>query len=218
MASNDDRSTRDSGASAKPPGKKRAYDSPVRRKKMAATRELILTTAVNLVHESPSWDWKNLSASTVADAAGLGRRTVQRHFPTEKLLRDEVMIRTLTESGIELDKMSLDNFGQFIDQTFSYLASFQAAPITPPITDPSLASMDKLRRDAMVAAVTREIPNCPERDREAIAALLDLFWHQPSFERLAINWGVDTPRAIALLTWAADLVTEALQSGKRPPL
>jgi AcrR family transcriptional regulator len=201
----------------KPATKKaRGYDSPVRRQQLVETREHILTTGVKLVHKSPSWDWTNLSARAVAESAGLGLRTVQRHFPSERHLRDAVMQRLLEESGLAIENMNLRNFGKFIDQIFGYLSSFTAQPVTPPILDPTLASMDEIRRDSLVTAVAKDTPNLTGADQANIAALLDILWHQPTFERLIGPWNMEPKQAINLLSWAAELVADAVAAGKRP--
>lgn len=213
------RTSPSSGAPRPPkaaPKKVRSYDSPVRRQQLAETREHILTTAVRLVHKSPSWDWTNLSARAVAESAGLGLRTVQRHFPSERHLRDAVMQLLLEESGLAMENMNLKNFGKFIDQIFGYLSSFTARPVTPPIVDPTLASMDLIRRESLVSAVAKDTPALSDADRIHIAAVLDILWHQPTFERLTGPWDIAPRQAISVLSWVAELVADAVAAGKRP--
>lgn len=188
----------------------------MRRQQLAETREHILATGVRLVHKSPSWDWTNLSARAVAESAGLGLRTVQRHFSSERHLRDAVMQRLLEESGLAIEKMTLGNFGKFIDQIFGYLSSFTAQPVTPPIVDPTLAAMDEIRRNSLVAAVAKDTPSLASTDQVNIAALLDILWHQPTFERLIGPWNMEPKQAINLLSWTAELVADAVAAGKRP--
>jgi hypothetical protein len=126
------------------------------------------------------------------------------------------MQRLLEESDLAIENMNLKNFSKFIDQIFGYLSSFTARPVTPPIVDPTLASMDLIRRNALVSAVTKDKPTMAAADSAHIAALLDILWHQPTFERLTGPWDLEPRQAINLLSWVAELITEAVQAGKRP--
>ena len=74
----------------------------LRRAQMAETRERILAAGSALVHEFKSWDWRPLTFRAVAERAGVGERTVYRHFATERELRDAVMTRCEQEAGVEL--------------------------------------------------------------------------------------------------------------------
>ena len=60
---------------------------------MAETRDRILDAGSALVHEFESWDWRPLTFRAVAERAGVGERTVYRHFATEQALHAAVMER-----------------------------------------------------------------------------------------------------------------------------
>ena len=135
---------------------KRRYNSPLRQQQAAATRERIVAAGAKLVHSYPAWDWTNLTAPAVGERAGVSERTVQRHFATERQLRDAVLQRMLEESGIALQDLELDHFADVTERMFAYLSSFAIAP--EPVSDPSFASMDEYRRDALLNAVARATP------------------------------------------------------------
>lgn len=209
--------------SAAPPDKntnepvtKRRYNSPLRQQQSAATRERIVAAGARLVHSYPAWDWTNLTAPAVGERAGVSERTVQRHFATERQLRDAVLQRMLEESGIALHDMELDHFANVTERMFAYLSSFAIAP--EPVSDPSFASMDELRRDALLNAVVRATPGWADSDREAAAAVLDIFWNPPTYERLVAVWGFDSERAIHALSWLIRLTEEAIRDGRHPDL
>src|SRR3954452_22835604 len=85
----------------------RPYDAPKRRKQMERTRERIVAAGSALVHEFSSWDWDALTFRAVAERAGVGERTVYRHFPTERHLHDAVMARLEEEAGVTYEGLDL---------------------------------------------------------------------------------------------------------------
>ena len=88
---------------------RRRYDSPARRLKAAETRERIVDAGADLVHGFAGWDWQELTFRAVAERAGVGERTVYRHFPTERHLRDAVMTRLEQDAGITYEDVDLAN-------------------------------------------------------------------------------------------------------------
>ncbi len=97
---------------------------------------------------------------------------------------------------------------------FGYLSSFAVAPAT--VDDPTFASMDRQRRDALLGAVARATPGWPDRERETVAALLDIFWNLPPYERLITSWGFDTGRATRAIAWLIGLIEATIRNGPRP--
>lgn len=197
---------------------RRRYDSPVRRQQTAATQERIIAAGAELVHGLSAWDLKSITARAVGERAGVSERTVHRYFPTERKLRDAVLQQLVKESGIALDKLSLDEFGDVTARILNYLSSFAVAPITATVADPEFESMDQLRRTTLLGAVAQATPDWSDRDRENAAAVLDILWNLPPYERLVMAWGFDSERAIGAVTWVIDLIKEAIQQGRKPNL
>jgi AcrR family transcriptional regulator len=195
---------------------RRQYKSQSRQRQFAETRERIVIASIEIVHQCPTWDWTNLKSSVVAQGAGVSQRTVERHFTTDRQLREVVLQRLVDESGITLGKLTLNKFDNTVMQLFGYLSSFRAQPVTPLIDDPVFIEMDKVRRDALIDMVARETPDWSVRDRETAAAVLDLLWALPSYERFSVAWGFESEHAINALTWVVGLVKEGIQQGKLP--
>jgi len=193
---------------------RRRYHSPVRQQQSAETREGIIAAGAELVHGFPAWDWTNLTARAVGERAGVSERTVQRYFPTERALRDAVLQRLVEESGIDLATMELADFARVAAQLFRYLSSFAVVPAPP--EDPSFASVDRMRRDALAQTVERATPGWSDRHREAAAAMLDMLWNPPAYERLTQVWGLDAERATSAITWLIGLIEEAVRRGDLP--
>jgi len=206
--------TPDQEQPAKPATKRRQYRSPLRQQQSAETRERIVTAGAELVHGYPAWDWTNLTARAVGERAGVSERTVHRHFTTERKLRDAVLQRLVEESGVRLETLDLTRFADETARMFAYLASFATAPVK---LDPSFASVDRQRREALLQAVERATPHWTQHERETAAAVLDILWNLPPYERLITAWGFDADRAIEAIRWLIGLIEVAIRQGRRPP-
>ena len=129
---------------------RRRYDSSARRAQAARTRERIVAAAVELVHDFASWNWDELTFRAVAARAGVGERTVYRHFPTERHLHDAVMARLEQDAGITYEDVTLANLPDVTARVFASLQRFSVGESvnTPP--DPTFAEVDRRRRDALL--------------------------------------------------------------------
>lgn len=194
--------------------KQRPYHSLLRQQQAADTRERIIAAAAKLAHSSPTWDWKGLTFRAVGEGAGVTERTVHRHFSTERGLRDAVIQRLVMESGVQLDRIELSNFAAVTASVFAYLSSFEIAPES--VKDPSMASIDQHRCKSLLDAVVRETPTWSEPEQKMAAAMFDMLWNVPSYERLVTAWRLDSKHATQAVTWVIGLVEEAIQQGRRP--
>jgi AcrR family transcriptional regulator len=196
---------------------RRRYNSPLRQQQSAATRERIIAAGAELVRCLPDWDWTNLTARAIGARANVSERTVHRYFPTERKLRDAVLQRLVEESGIDLGNLTLESFADTTAGLLSFLSSFAASASTSPnVGDPTLISIDQLRCQALLQAVCKAVPDDNAQDLEAVAALLDLLWSPPPYERLISAWRFDKQRAIGAITWLIKLIEEAVRDGRGP--
>jgi AcrR family transcriptional regulator len=198
---------------SEPPRARRRYDSPVRRARAAETRERIVAAGAELLHGFPIWNWRALTVRAVAERAGVNERTVYRHFPTERDLRDAVLDRMRAEAGVDLERLDVDRVQEVATRIFEYVSNFPLEPRTP--RDPTVGAANARQRDALLAAVTQAADDWPAEDRVVAAALLDVLWSPVSFERLVGDWGIDPKDAIAGISWAIGLLQRAL--GEGPP-
>ena len=193
---------------------RRPYDSPVRRRQTAETRERILGAASALVHGFATWDWRALTFRAVAERAGVSERTVYRHFATERELRDAVMRRLEEEAGVSYEGIDLDDLAEVTALVFSSLSSFAVSPSV--LDDPTFMAEDRLRQNALRVAVAAAATDWTDVEREAAAALLDVLWNVTSFERLLVQWGLSADDATNTIRWALDLVVAAIRAGNSP--
>lgn len=194
---------------------RRAYNSPVRRQQAAETRARILAAGSALVHGFERWDWRELTVRAVAREAGVSERTVFRHFADEAELRSAVMQRLHEEAGVATDDISLDRFADLAGQVFAYLASFAARP--RPHRDPTFGAADRAVREGLVAAVAPATEGWASGDQVAAAAVLDVLWSLPTYERLTSAWGLEPEEAARAVRWVIGLIGEAVAEDRRPP-
>ncbi|WP_229712912.1 TetR/AcrR family transcriptional regulator [Streptomyces fuscichromogenes] len=163
------------------------------------------------------WDWQGLTFRAVAEEAGVGVRTVYRHFPTERDLRNVIMRRLEEEAGITYDGLGLDDLAEITARSFASLSSFAVPRWSAPDPDePSLAAQDQRRRDALVQAIAPHTVGWSEVQRQMAAAILDVLWNVPSYERLMTKWDFDGAQAAKAITWAMDVLAEAVRDGRGP--
>lgn len=196
---------------------RRPYDSPVRRQKAAETRERILTAGSELVHGFPSWDWQGLTFRAVAERAGVGERTVYRHFPTERHLHDAVMQRLEEEAGITYEDVELANLAEVTGRVFGTLHSFAVRESVDAPDDPTFVAVDERRRTALSRAVTAAAPHWSDAQRATVAALLDVLWNVPSYERLVGVWKLDGDDATRAIGWVIGKLVQAIDDDEPPP-
>ena len=196
---------------------RRRYDNSARAEKAAQTRERIIAAGSELVHAFDSWHWRDLTFRSVAERAGVGERTVYRHFPTERHLHDAVMQRLESEAGIAYEDVDLDNLGEVTGRVFASLQRFAVRQSVDAPLDPTFVGVDARRRDALLRAVTGAAPEWSEAEKRVTAGLLDVLWNLPSYERLVGVWGVDGTTATDAVNWLMAKVIEAVADGAPPP-
>jgi AcrR family transcriptional regulator len=196
----------------------RRYDSPVRRQRAAETRDRIVAAGSELVHELPSWDWREVTFRAVAERAGVGERTVYRHFPSERHLRDAVMQRLEEEAGVTYDDVTLGTLPDVAARVFASLHSFAVQQSAAGPDDPTFVAADERRRVALRSAVAEAAPHWSAAQQDTAAALLDVCWNLPSYERLVGAWGFEQEHATAAITWMIDRVVAAVEAGEAPPV
>jgi len=196
---------------------RRPYDNRARTAKAGQTRERIIAAGSELVHAFDSWNWRDLTFRSVAEHAGVGERTVYRHFPTERHLHDAVMQRLEAEAGISYEDVDLDNLGAVTARVFASLQRFAVRESVDTPRDPTFVGVDARRREALLRAVTTSAPNWTEDEQRVTAGLLDVLWNLPSYERLVGVWGVEGSTATEAVNWLMSKVIEAVEEDGPPP-
>jgi AcrR family transcriptional regulator len=188
----------------------RRYDSPTRRRQQEQTRERILEAAVEIAREQDDWDWQGLTFRAVSERAGVGERTVYRHFATSEDLHDAVMRQLIAAAGISYDDMTFDDIALLARRFFLALPRFRARP--PQGSGPAAQAADRRRREAVLRAVSAQTTDKALARRAA--AVLDVLSIPTAYERLVGTWGMSPRQAADVVAWVSDLV--AGQLGESP--
>jgi AcrR family transcriptional regulator len=193
---------------------RRRYDNTRRREQAEQTRERIVAAGADLVHESSIRDWRGVTVAAVAERAGVNKRTVYRHFANERVLRDAVFRRTEQEAGVDLSTLTLDRVADSAERVFRYVSRYPLD--APPTLDPTLVDANRRQHDALLAAVKEHTNGWTSKDRTLAAATLDVLWALRSYEQLVNDWQLDGADAVRAITWAIELVEDAIRDGRRP--
>jgi AcrR family transcriptional regulator len=194
---------------------RRRYDNRGRQEKAAQTRERIVAAGSELVHGFKTWNWQDLTFKAVAERAGVGERTVYRHFPTERHLHDAVMQRLESEAGVSYEDVNLANLAETTARVFGSLQRFSVRATLPTPHDPAFVSSDQRRREALLRAVSESVAS--QTRQRMIAGLLDVLWSPASYERLVGLWGLDGAEATGAIEWLMAKVVAAAYDDGPPP-
>ena len=166
-----------------------------------------------LVHGLPTWDWRGLTFRAVAERAGVGERTVYHHFPTERHLRDAVMVRLEEEAGVAYDDLTLDELAG---------ATARSSPRCgrspwrrAPRGRTTRRSRTRTSGGGVPLRCPRPVgPRVVRRAARTAAALLDVLWNLPTYERLVGAWRFDADRATGAVLWLIDHIVAAVDAGE----
>ena len=195
----------------------RPYRSRVRERKTAETRERIVRASVAIVECLPDLDWSAMTFHGVAEGAGVSKRTVFRHFATERELHDAVMQRFQERAGVSYEHVDLEGVAAVARRVFEALSSFAVSSWSVEPDDPTFTAMDRARGDALRGAVAAAAPDWSPEQRALAAGVLDVLWSPLAYERLVVHWGASSSNAIKASEWVIGLVVHGIESGQ-PPL
>jgi AcrR family transcriptional regulator len=194
-----------------------AYQRAPGNKRGAANRDRIITAGAELARSLSTWDWTDkITFRAVADRTGLSERTIYRHFPNDRELHAAIRRRLEEEVGVSYEGITLADLPEMENRVYAMLSGFAASPWA--VSDePPYWSGHKHRMKALRNAVASAMEDAAEHDIEVTAAMIDVIWSLPSYERL-VKWsGLDPAEAAAVIEWAHELLVEAIENGRVPP-
>jgi AcrR family transcriptional regulator len=193
---------------------RRRYDSTLRQRRAAETRERIVTAGCEILQDSSIRDWGALTMRAVAERAGVSERTVYRHLANERGLRDAVMHRMEERAGIDLGSLRLEGIADVAKRIFASVASHPLPP-RPPL-DPTLRAASERQHEALLRALEPATVGWSDDERSVAAAMFDVLWAVAPYERLVAEWALRPEQAVAGITWVIGLIEEAVTAGRRP--
>ena len=127
------------------------------------------------------------------------------------------MQRLEEEAGVTYDDVTLADLPAVAARVFASLHSFAVQEAAPPIDDPTFEAADGRRRAALRRSVASAAPAWSKAQQETVAALLDVLWNLPSYERLVGAWQFEGKRATDAITWLIERVVVAIEADDPPP-
>lgn len=186
----------------------------LRQKQAAATRDHILGAAFELLVEHPD---RPFSHEAVAEAAGVGARTVYRYFPAQSDLYEALWLRVRKHSGTvfprEEDEIvpSIGVLYRAFDQNEKLVRAVMESPAGARIrargAEESRSSFDRSLQGAMQGLRPTE--------RRQVRAVFNGIHSGPFWQMLHDRGGLSDTEAIAAASWAAGTLLTALRSQQR---
>jgi AcrR family transcriptional regulator len=188
--------------------------APETRKK--ETRARILDTFIAMMGEGDAV----LNHDTLAERAGVARRTVYRHFPDRAVLMDAALLRVRELAGPQVTYP--DSPEALLATLEPIYAGFDAiAPIAVMLrTTPqgrALRLAQKKRRMARYTkALAGAVEKLPDEDRKLATAMLQVLHTTPWLE-MRDQWGLDGRQIARATGWAVrTLLKDLKQRGSLP--
>ena len=201
------------------PARKRKYESPLREKQSAATRDLIVQALVRQIAEQGVRDF---SLPRVAERAGVTVRTIYRYFPTRDSLFDAVDAEVARSYDDLPRPKDLDGITSCVRPMFE---SFGRTPQLVRALIRAEASHDvgavrargrRRRTEAIKSALRAEFPRMDEHERHRIAATLHYLFSAAAWDTLQQTWGLTEEEATDAIEWSIGALVAALRKGSRP--
>jgi hypothetical protein len=95
--------------------------------------------------------------------------------------------------------------------------SFSAGVSIAVPDDPTFVAADERRRRALLEAVSAGAPNWSDSQQRAVAALLDVLWNLPTYERLVGAWQLPAADAELAISWLIETLAGQVNNGEPPP-
>jgi AcrR family transcriptional regulator len=198
----------------------RTYNSRLRQEQAEATRDRIIAAMADILAEDGRVEAATNRA--VAARAGVTEVTVYRHFPSRELL-----LRGLWE---HLNKRNGANVGMpegeadILEKIGPLFATFDAAPahITAAVTTEHgremRSSLNAVRREAFLEALSEATRALPEAERAKAAGVIQLLYSAYAWLSLREQWDVTGQDAADAAGWAIETLLADLRARGSAPL
>ena len=175
-----------------------------------ATRELILSTAVDLLEGSGV---SELTVRAVARSAGMSERTVFRYFSTREGFLDAVAEATAERLSTPTPPASIEGLLDFptpLYRSFEGNARLTAAVLHTDIYGRVRKSSGGSRWRAVEKLIDRSAPGKPKKQRKIAATNINYFLSATTWHYYRTNFRMTLPDAIACAKAAIKLTVDEL--------
>ena len=189
-------------------------DGTLRQRQAAATREQILDAAYELLTRHPEI---RFSHEAIAARAGMGVRTVYRHFPAQAGLFEELWKRVRREAGTVFPSQE----NEILPQVSVLFSGFDRNETLIRAVLESAAGREVRERGApegraaFARALAPLIRGRGKAEQRRIAALFLGIYSAAFWQLLRDRGGLSGPDAIAAATWAMETLLAELRKTRK---
>ena len=196
----------------------RRYNSGLRDRQVAQTRELILDAVADLLGDRRA---DEVATRDIAAAAGVSERTVYRHFPDRNALLEGLSQRLPQLNGVtpSFGQMGLDDIAPISRRLMELLDEHYVIARAEAVfnADPRRFAADtQANTREMRELLARELPELGEREQLRIAAVIRCLVSTQAWLRMREEFGVPGTESGPVVAWVLDLIIRELRAGNRP--
>jgi len=187
----------------------------LRERQTASTREEILDIAMKLLSEGPEG---NFSHESIATAAGMGARTVYRHFPDRASLLEALWyrLREATNTRFPSREEDILPLARTLFREFDAHESLVRAVLTSPAGTEVRDRGGIEGRPAFAKSLATALADLPARERTRITAAFVAVYSAPFWQLLRDRGNLSGPEAQEAVVWTLTALLNAVRTNPAP--
>jgi AcrR family transcriptional regulator len=194
------------------------YNSPLRDRQVAQTRDLILDAVTTLLGDRRA---DEMTTRDIAVAAGVSERTVYRHFPDRDALLEGLARRLPPLEGGKpsFGAGSLDDLAPTSRRLMALLDDHYVTARAEAVlnADPRRFAADTQDNSReMRELLAKGLPELDERERLRIAAVIRCLVSTQAWLRMREEFGVPGVESGPVVAWVIDTIIRELRAGNTP--
>lgn len=191
--------------------------STLRDRQTAATREQILEIAMHQLGQNPRGTF---SHESIAEAAGMGARTVYRHFPDRASLLQALWerLREATQTRFPTTEEEILPLAQTVFREFDANETLVRAVLNSPAGTEVRERGGIEGRAAFAQSLAPILEDLPEREKARIIAIFVSVYSAPFWQLLRDRGQLSGPEAEKAVSWALETLIHAAKSVPGPRL
>jgi AcrR family transcriptional regulator len=189
----------------------------LRDRQTAATREQILEIAMHQLGQNPRGTF---SHESIAEAAGMGARTVYRHFPDRATLLQALWerLREATHTRFPAAEEEILPLAQTVFREFDANETLVRAVLNSPAGTEVRERGGVEGRAAFTQSLAPVLEGLPEREKARIIAVFVSVYSAPFWQLLRDRGQLSGPEAEKAVSWALETLIHATKATTGPRL
>jgi AcrR family transcriptional regulator len=195
----------------------KAEQPTLRDRQAAATREQILEVAMHQLGQAPRGTF---SHESIAEAAGMGARTVYRHFPDRASLLQALWerLREATQTRFPATEDEILPMARTVFREFDANETLVRAVLNSPAGTEVRERGGIEGRAAFTQSLAPIVEGLPEREKARIIAVFVSVYSAPFWQLLRDRGQLSGPEAEKAVSWALETLIHATKSITGPRL